>query len=154
MSEILNETITQSGLLDSSKCLVCDVCCRFPEADTPLAPFFSQQERDNALDAGLPKETFLPGRYGAGQQARFLDEDAVREAERRVAVVRKRYDAVDARRAAPPLLREGKVHTHREDDDILAQVRRLLVEAARFDRAHLRIQRRYGSDDPNFPPVR
>lgn len=69
MSETVNGIIEQSGRLRASECLACDVCCRFPKADSLLAPFFSHEERVRAAAAGMPGNAFLPGRYGVGGQA-------------------------------------------------------------------------------------
>ena len=33
----------------SEYCLKCDVCCRFPESHSPLAPYFTAEETDRAL---------------------------------------------------------------------------------------------------------
>lgn len=41
-----------------SACLRCDVCCRFPEADSFLRPYFTGEERLNALAQGLSPELF------------------------------------------------------------------------------------------------
>jgi Fe-S-cluster containining protein len=45
-------------LVPSELCLKCDICCRFPEADTPLAPYFTAEEVKNALVTGLPLDFF------------------------------------------------------------------------------------------------
>lgn len=34
-------------------CLRCDVCCRFPERESFLRPYFTAQERDRAIASGL-----------------------------------------------------------------------------------------------------
>jgi len=52
--------------LTSKDCLACDVCCRFPEPTSLLAPFFSHEEIEHALAAGLDRDAFPPGRYGCG----------------------------------------------------------------------------------------
>jgi uncharacterized protein len=45
-------------LIPSSRCLSCDVCCRFPVKDSPLAPYFTQDEISRAINLGLPPERF------------------------------------------------------------------------------------------------
>ena len=43
-------------------------------------------------------------------------------------MVRERFDPLDPGRAAPPGLREGKVHADGQDNHALAEGRRLLIE--------------------------
>lgn len=50
-------------IIPQSRCLRCDVCCRFPEADSPLRPFFTREEARAAVSAGLPESAF-PGPDG------------------------------------------------------------------------------------------
>jgi Fe-S-cluster containining protein len=38
--------------------LSCDVCCRFPEKDSPLAPYFTAEEIQQAIKRGIPPEWF------------------------------------------------------------------------------------------------
>ena len=45
-------------LVSQQSCLCCDVCCRFPEADSFLRPYFSAQEIDAATAHGLDREYF------------------------------------------------------------------------------------------------
>lgn len=47
-----------SQLIPSSRCLACDVCCRFPEKDSPLAPYFTADEIRQAIGRGIPPERF------------------------------------------------------------------------------------------------
>lgn len=42
----------------SRVCLACDVCCRFPEADSFLRPFFTGDEIRAAIGRGLPSSAF------------------------------------------------------------------------------------------------
>ncbi len=62
----ISRAVERSGLLRPGECLACEVCCRFPLADSPLAPFFSHEEQAGAAEAGLSAQDFLPGRFGAG----------------------------------------------------------------------------------------
>ena len=48
----------------SSACFQCDVCCRFPEADSFLRPYFTEQEIQAAVAHGLPVGSF-PDRSGS-----------------------------------------------------------------------------------------
>lgn len=65
-SDPVSRAIERSGLIRAGECLACDVCCRFPLADSQLAPFFSHREEVEAVEAGLGGHEFLPGRFGAG----------------------------------------------------------------------------------------
>jgi uncharacterized protein len=45
-------------LVPSSACVRCDVCCRFPEADSFLRPYFTGEEIARAVAAGLDPACF------------------------------------------------------------------------------------------------
>ena len=51
-------------LVPSSACFPCDVCCRFPEPDSFLRPYFTEKEIAAAVARGLPP-TFFPDRSGS-----------------------------------------------------------------------------------------
>jgi Fe-S-cluster containining protein len=51
-------------LIPSSRCLACDVCCRFPEKDSPLAPYFTADEIRRAIERGVPPERFADPKGG------------------------------------------------------------------------------------------
>ena len=87
-----------------------------------------------------------------GQQLQLLDEHPVGLAEGAVPVIGKHPDLVDPRGGAPPLLGEGKVDADREDDDVLRELRRLLVEPARLRVARRRVEGRDRADDLHLPP--
>ncbi len=40
-------------IVPSEVCLRCDVCCRFPERESFLRPYFTPQERERAIASGL-----------------------------------------------------------------------------------------------------
>lgn len=48
----------------SSTCFSCDVCCRFPEADSFLRPYFTQQEITDAIALGVP-QSYFPDKSGS-----------------------------------------------------------------------------------------
>lgn len=50
-------------LVPSSTCVRCDVCCRFPDSDSPLRPYFTGKEVVRAVDAGMNERAF-PDRSG------------------------------------------------------------------------------------------
>jgi Fe-S-cluster containining protein len=45
-------------MVPSATCLHCDVCCRFPEGDSFLRPFFMAEEIERAISAGLSPAYF------------------------------------------------------------------------------------------------
>ncbi|MBI4715731.1 MAG: YkgJ family cysteine cluster protein [Nitrospirae bacterium] len=45
-------------IVPSSWCFACDVCCRFPEKDSFLAPYFTAEEIGWALRDGVPARYF------------------------------------------------------------------------------------------------
>ncbi len=45
-------------LVPGSACFRCDVCCRFPEADSFLRPYFTRQEISAAVLHGVPAASF------------------------------------------------------------------------------------------------
>lgn len=46
-------------LVPDSTCFRCDVCCRFPEADSFLRPYFTSPEINDAVAHGVPESFFL-----------------------------------------------------------------------------------------------
>ncbi|HEY5648366.1 MAG TPA: phosphatidylglycerol lysyltransferase domain-containing protein, partial [Nitrospiria bacterium] len=42
----------------SAQCLACETCCRFPEKNSPLAPYFTTEEIHSAVEAGIPADRF------------------------------------------------------------------------------------------------
>lgn len=55
-------------IIPSEVCFSCDVCCRFLEADSPLAPIFTETERKKALVQGADPTLFRPQADGASAQ--------------------------------------------------------------------------------------
>ncbi len=51
-------------LVPGSACAQCDVCCRFPEVDSFLRPYFTGQEIGAATAQGMP-ESFFPDTSGS-----------------------------------------------------------------------------------------
>jgi uncharacterized protein len=60
-------------IVPSSRCLQCDVCCRFPEADSPLRPYFTREEIAAAVAHGLPAASFPES---AGSRIRLIPHPA------------------------------------------------------------------------------
>ena len=51
-------------LVPSRTCLQCDVCCRFPDSDSALRPYFTESEIARALAGGVEEAAF-PNRRGS-----------------------------------------------------------------------------------------
>ena len=56
--------ITLPQLVPSRICLQCDVCCRFPDPDSALRPYFAENEITRALAGGV-EGTAFPNRRGS-----------------------------------------------------------------------------------------
>jgi len=56
--------ITLPQLVPSRTCLQCDVCCRFPDPDSALRPYFTENEITRALAGGV-QGTAFPDRHGS-----------------------------------------------------------------------------------------
>ncbi len=56
--------ITLPQLVPSRTCLQCDVCCRFPDPDSALRPYFTENEITRALTGGVEGAAF-PNRRGS-----------------------------------------------------------------------------------------
>ncbi|HUJ79177.1 MAG TPA: phosphatidylglycerol lysyltransferase domain-containing protein [Nitrospiria bacterium] len=50
-------------IIPNLRCLRCDVCCRFPDAGSPMRPYFTAAEIEAAIARGVPVEYF-PERSG------------------------------------------------------------------------------------------
>jgi hypothetical protein len=60
-------------LVPSSTCLRCDVCCRFPDPDSPLRPYFTGEEITAATDAGNLEPRLFP--LPAGSQVSLVPDE-------------------------------------------------------------------------------
>jgi len=74
MTDQISAILAKNGLPDSADCLRCDVCCRFPEPTSALAPFFGNMEIDAATGAGVSPGAFLPGEYGPGHAVMLQEQ--------------------------------------------------------------------------------
>ena len=45
-------------IVPSRVCFTCDVCCRFPESDSALRPYFTREEIQAAVARGISPDTF------------------------------------------------------------------------------------------------
>lgn len=55
-SKLVGKTLPQ--LVSGSTCFRCDVCCRFPESDSFLRPYFTRDEITEAVAQGIPELSF------------------------------------------------------------------------------------------------
>lgn len=55
-------------IIPSEVCFSCDVCCRFLEADSPLAPIFTKTERQKAVAHGINPALFRLQADGSSAQ--------------------------------------------------------------------------------------
>ena len=64
--ELAGASVTQAlpQIVPSRTCLQCDVCCRFPDPDSALRPYFTENEITQAL-AGAVESTVFPNRRGS-----------------------------------------------------------------------------------------
>ena len=55
-------------IIPSEVCFSCDVCCRFLEVDSPLAPIFTETEKARVVAAGADPALFRPQADGKSAQ--------------------------------------------------------------------------------------
>ena len=55
-------------IIPSKVCFSCDVCCRFLEADSPLAPIFTETEKEKVVVHGADADLFHPQADGKSAQ--------------------------------------------------------------------------------------
>ncbi len=75
-------------VVPSRTCLQCDVCCRFPEPESFLRPYFTREESGRAVEAGLDPASFptpeggqvrlVPSPTGEGYLCPAFDPDTHR----------------------------------------------------------------------------
>ena len=67
--EILTPTTPKLyQIIPSEVCFSCDVCCRFLEVDSPLAPIFTETEKARAVAEGTDPTLFRPQADGKSAQ--------------------------------------------------------------------------------------
>ncbi|MBA5866380.1 MAG: DUF2156 domain-containing protein [Nitrospira sp. CR1.3] len=72
ISSAANPVSSPPQMVPSSTCLRCDVCCRFPDPDSPLRPYFTGPEVRQAVAAGVEADRFPSP--GGGQISLVPDE--------------------------------------------------------------------------------
>lgn len=58
-------------IIPSEVCFSCDVCCRFLESDSPLAPIFTEAEKQHAIFHGANSALFQPQADGKSSQIKL-----------------------------------------------------------------------------------
>lgn len=61
-----NKTLYQ--IIPNNVCLSCEVCCRFLESDSPLAPIFTKRETQEVISLGTDPSIFIPQQDGSSSQ--------------------------------------------------------------------------------------
>lgn len=64
-----NTTLYQ--IIPAEVCCSCDVCCRFLEVDSPLAPIFTEAETEKVIAAGADTSLFRPQADGKSAQVQL-----------------------------------------------------------------------------------
>lgn len=62
-------------IIPSAVCFSCDVCCRFLEADSRLAPIFTETEKARVVTDGVDPGLFRPQADGASAQIQLKHHD-------------------------------------------------------------------------------
>jgi Fe-S-cluster containining protein len=68
----MNQLIQLEQIVPSKVCLSCDVCCRFLEQDSFLAPIFTQAEMRRAIANGVNPNRFRPTADGKSAQVKLI----------------------------------------------------------------------------------
>ena len=63
-------------IIPSEVCFSCDVCCRFLEADSPLAPIFTENEKGRVVAGGADPTLFRSQADGRSAQIQLKPHDA------------------------------------------------------------------------------
>ncbi len=59
-------------IIPTEVCLSCDVCCRFLEDDSPLAPVFTKHETERIISQGIDRSLFQPQIDGRSSQIKLI----------------------------------------------------------------------------------
>ncbi len=68
----MSQLIQLEQIVPSTVCLSCDVCCRFMEQDSFLAPIFTQAEMKQAIANGVAANFFRPTADGKSTQVKLI----------------------------------------------------------------------------------
>lgn len=69
MHNKLNKHLHQ--IIPTEVCLSCDVCCRFLDPDSPLAPIFTETETEKVIAHGVASALFRPQADGRSAQVQL-----------------------------------------------------------------------------------
>ncbi len=68
----MSQLIPLEQIVPSKVCFSCDVCCRFLDQDSFLAPIFTQAEMKNAIANGVNSNLFRPTVDGKSVQVKLI----------------------------------------------------------------------------------
>ena len=68
----MNQLLQLEQIVPSKVCLSCDVCCRFLEQDSFLAPIFTQAEMRRTIANGVNPARFRPTADGKSAQVKLI----------------------------------------------------------------------------------
>ena len=68
----MSQLIQLEQIVPSKVCFSCDVCCRFLDQDSFLAPIFTQVEMENAIENGVEAHLFRPTVDGKSEQITLI----------------------------------------------------------------------------------
>ena len=68
----MSQLIQLEQIVPSKVCLSCDICCRFLEQDSFLAPIFTQAEMKRAIANGVNPNFFRPTADGKSAQVKLI----------------------------------------------------------------------------------
>ena len=68
----MNQLIPLQQIVPSKVCFSCDICCRFLDQDSFLAPIFTQTEMDRAIQNGVDASVFRANADGKSAQVKLI----------------------------------------------------------------------------------
>ena len=68
----MSQLIQLEQIVPSKVCFSCDVCCRFLEQDSFLAPIFTQVEMEQAIGSGVDANLFRSAADGKSAQIKLI----------------------------------------------------------------------------------
>ena len=68
----MSQLIRLGQIVPSKVCFSCDVCCRFLEQDSFLAPIFTETEMEKAIRGGVKAHLFRPTADGKSVQIKLI----------------------------------------------------------------------------------
>lgn len=71
----MSQLIQLEQIVPSKVCFSCDVCCRFLDQDSFLAPIFTQAEREKVIGSGVEAHLFRPTADGESAQIKLIPHE-------------------------------------------------------------------------------